>query len=149
MATKTNCSVVRRAVAEIWNRLDLELADSLFAPSYINQGGIIPDLVAGPEGVKFAVVLQHTAFPRLSLEERSLTAEGNLVELQWVARHDPVRGGSAPRISVLVAWGTTLILCADGQIAKSWTTWDCGARAAKTSRKMPRRLSANPRRLAG
>jgi len=43
-----NAELVRRAVEEIWNQGDLTLADVLFAPSYVNHGGLIPDLVCGP-----------------------------------------------------------------------------------------------------
>ena len=85
MSTAKNLTLVRRTVAEIWNGLDLDLADHLFDPSYINHGGIIPDIVTGPESMKFGVVLQHTAFPRLQIRARSLVAEDDVVELKWVA----------------------------------------------------------------
>ena len=125
MSTETNRILVRRAVTDIWNGLDLELADGLFDSSYINHGGIIPDLLAGPEGVKFAVVLQHTAFPCLHIQERAMVAEENVVELKWVASRGRQPSGDAAGAPRYVAHGTTLIRCADGRIAESWTTWDC------------------------
>ncbi len=127
MSTETNLALVRRVVADIWNGLDLDLADRLFDPFYINHGGIIPDLMTGPDSMKFAVVLQHTAFPRLQVEERGIAVEGNIVELKWVARRRSEPGRTARRPPVRVAHGTTLIRCADDQIAESWTTWDCPA----------------------
>lgn len=125
MSTAKNLTLVRRTVAEIWNGLDLDLADHLFDPSYINHGGIIPDIVTGPESMKFGVVLQHTAFPRLQIRARSLVAEDDVVELKWVATAGYVQGRRAGRPPVRIARGTTLIRCTHGRIAESWTTWDC------------------------
>ena len=36
-----NQMLVRRAIDAIWNRGDLDVADALFAPDYINHGGLI------------------------------------------------------------------------------------------------------------
>ena len=146
MSTERNLALVRRALGEVWNGRDLELADRLFDPSYVNHGGIIPDLVTGPESMKFAVVLQHTAFPRLEVRERGVVAEGNVVELKWVARRVPVPHGNADPAAVFLARGTTLIRCADGQIAESWTAWDCPEQGDVDSAQWP--LSV-PDRLAG
>src|SRR5688572_2394875 len=63
MAGELNGAVVRRAIDEIWNQGVLETADALFAPAYINHGGLIPDLVRGPEAIKVGVALYRTAFP--------------------------------------------------------------------------------------
>jgi len=72
MAEQRHAALVRRAVEEIWNRGDLALADALFAPSYVNHGGLIPDLVHGPEAIKISVALYRTAFPDLHISVASL-----------------------------------------------------------------------------
>jgi len=125
MSTEKNVTLVRRAVNDVWNGLDLDLADTLFGATYINHGGLIPDLVTGPESIKFTVVLQHTAFPHLHIWERAMVAEENLVELQWVAGRRPRSHGGSDSATRWVAQGTTLILCADDRIAESWTAWHC------------------------
>lgn len=149
MSIATNRTLVRQALAEVWNGLNLELADRLFDPSYINHGGIIPDLITGPESIKFAVVLQHAAFPRLQIRERALADEENVVELKWVAR-----GGQRPQDRAagarhFLARGTTLIRCADGQIAESWTTWDCPVQESADAAHRRRRPAVPRFRLAG
>ena len=149
MSTETNLALVRRAVDEIWNGLDLDLADDLVDPFYINHGGIIPDLVTGPESMKFAVVLQHTAFPHLEVREQAAVAEGNIVELKWIASHFRGACGNVDAVPVFVARGTTLIRCAGNQIAESWTTWDCPAHRDGTGVDSSLRLSVWPYRLAG
>lgn len=149
MSTEKSVALVRRAVTEIWNGLDLNLADRLFDASYVNHGGIIPDLMIGPESMKFAVVLQHTAFPRLEVRERAMAAEGNVVELKWAAGRFQESRGDVDRAPVVVARGTTLIRCADDQIAESWTTWDCPVQRDVTGSVASSRLSPGAYRLAG
>ena len=149
MSTETNRALVRRAVVEVWNGLDLELADRLYDPSYINHGGIIPDLVTGPESIKVAVVLQHTAFPSLQVRERAMAAEENVVELTWVARQGREPRDHASHGPRYLAHGTTLIRCAGGRIAESWTTWDCPVLGDVAAATPPRRSARPPVRLAG
>ena len=43
-SAKHNVAVVRRAVEEVWNQRDLDVADALFTHDYVNHGGLIPDL---------------------------------------------------------------------------------------------------------
>ncbi len=45
MTAEHNMGLVRRVVEDVWNRGDLALADVLFAPTYVNHGSLIPDLV--------------------------------------------------------------------------------------------------------
>jgi hypothetical protein len=63
MAGAHNAASVRRAVEEIGNRDQLDLADVLFAADYINHAGLIPDFVRGPEAITNSVALYRTVFP--------------------------------------------------------------------------------------
>ncbi|GAC1400769.1 MAG: hypothetical protein NVSMB65_18440 [Chloroflexota bacterium] len=122
-----NMTQVRRAVEEVWNAGDLALADVLFAPTYVNHGGLIPDLVRGPEAIKMAVTLYRAAFPGLHITVESFTAEQQLVEVRWAARRTrPAPGGpAAARQEVLT--GTMRSRHAGGQIEESWMHWDNSA----------------------
>ena len=126
MAAEHNGALVRRAVEAIWNRGELDAADVLFAPRYVNHGGLIPDLVRGPEAIKVAVALYRAAFPGLHVSVRSLRVEGDTVVLRWVARGGPavaprggLPGGPGRRLT-----GVTRSHLVDGQIAESWTRWN-------------------------
>jgi len=44
MNSESNEARVRRAIEAIWNRGDLDVADELFAPDYVNHDGVISDL---------------------------------------------------------------------------------------------------------
>lgn len=52
-----------RAIEAIYNGGTLDVADTHFAPDYVNPGGLIPDIVRGPEALKIAVALYRAAFP--------------------------------------------------------------------------------------
>src|ERR1700731_5311937 len=81
-----NAALVQRVIDEIWNGGNLDLADELFAPTYVNHGGLIPDLVQGPEGIKFSVAFYHAAFPSLHVEVNDLEVDKDAVILSWTAR---------------------------------------------------------------
>src|ERR1700730_10246869 len=81
--------LVHLIIEEIWNRGELELADVVFTDDYVNHGGLIPDLVRGPEAIKLSVVLYRSAFPTFQIAVDELTAEGEAIVLRWVAHSGP------------------------------------------------------------
>lgn len=125
MAEEHNAALVRRVVEEIWNAGNLDLADGLFAPGYVNHAGVIPDLVSGPEAIKFSVALYRTAFPKLHITVDELVAEEDAVELRWTACNAALPERSGPRTGQPESvTGTTLSRLADGQVMESWTSLD-------------------------
>ncbi len=136
MAEEHHAALVRQAVEEIWNQGDLALADALFAPTYVNHGGLIPDLVHGPEAIKVSVALYRTAFPDLHISVASLVMEDALVALQWVASRTPPaeRAGGVPVGQPGTLTGTTLSRFSGGQVAESWTRWDSAEALGRLSR---------------
>jgi hypothetical protein len=128
MVAERNSRLVRQAIDEIWNGGDLDLADRVFAPDYVNHGGLIPDLVRGPEAIKVSVALYRTAFPEFRVTVLDLLAEGQGVALRWVAQRTPrqagVNGGQAQGPDALL--GMTFGRLCGGQIVESWTCWERG-----------------------
>ena len=125
-AAAADGALVRQAIEEIWNGGDLDLADTLFAPTYINHGGLIPDLVRGPEAIKVSVALYRAAFPEFRVTVLDLLAQGQTVAVRWEAHSPPSRapgggqGDGAPgRLS-----GMTFGRVVRGRILESWTTWE-------------------------
>jgi predicted SnoaL-like aldol condensation-catalyzing enzyme len=115
-----NTQLVRRIMTEIWNGGDLDLADHVFAPGYVNHGGLIPDLVRGPEAIKVSVALYRTAFPEVRVAVVDLLAQGPMVALRWAARGTPPEGSGTLR-------GMTFVRVTGGRIQESWTCWEAGA----------------------
>ena len=125
-AAAADGALVRQAIEEIWNGGDLDLADQMFAPTYINHGGLIPDLVRGPEAIKVSVALFRAAFPEFRVTVLDLLSEGQTVAVRWEAHSQPSRapgggqGDGAPgRIS-----GMTFGRVVRGRILESWTIWE-------------------------
>jgi hypothetical protein len=121
-----DAALVQRVIDELWNAGDLDLADELFDATYINHGGLIPDLVRGPEGVKFSVALYRRAFPELQISAENLRTSGVMITLRWTARDRSRRGpGASTKVDQAGGLtGTTRISVAGDQIVESWTSWN-------------------------
>jgi hypothetical protein len=117
MPTSELVNVIQLIIEEIWNQGALDLTDLLFAPDYVNHGGLIPDLVRGPEAIKFSVALYRLAFPALQIAIDDLAVEGEIATLRWTARNGPA--GAERGLN-----GVTYSRFAGRQIAESWTFWD-------------------------
>jgi len=126
MSASANEKTVRRSIAAIWNRGDLDVADGLFAPDYINHGGLITNFVRGPEAVKISAAWFRLAFPDLRITIDELSTHHDIVVVCWTARtqsaDDPLRHPFAANQGPLS--GITRSRLAGGKIVESWTDWD-------------------------
>ncbi len=120
MADEHNAALVRRAVEEIWNQGELDMADVLFAADYVNHAGLIPDFLCGPEAIKISVAFYRIAFPDLQITVDELTAKRDAVLLRWTAR----RAAQASSAVQGTLTGMIVCHCAGGKIIESWTAWD-------------------------
>src|SRR5579884_1950428 len=119
-----NAAIVRSAVETVWNKGQLDVADSLFTATYVNHGGLIPDLVRGPEAIKLSVAFFRAAFPNLAIQLDSVSADRDTVEIEWVAHtadHTSVDHRSKPSWELT---GSTIAAFSDGKISETWTRWD-------------------------
>jgi hypothetical protein len=118
VTSSANEAVVRRAIDAIWNHGDLDVADELFAPDYVNHDGVISDLVFGPEAVKISAALHRLAFPHLRVVVGELRANEDIVVLGWIATSGPdIESNQSLQ-------GITRSRLRDGKIVESWTEWD-------------------------
>lgn len=118
--------MIRRAVKDIWNDGLLDSADVLFAADYVNHGGLITDLVRGPEAIKISVILLRRAFPALHIVLDDLSTSGEISTVHWTARSagPATRRANAARAQPDTVTGAMRIRCRHGQIVESWTEWD-------------------------
>jgi hypothetical protein len=130
-------ALVRRVIDEIWNAGNVDLADELFAPTYVNHGGLIPDLVRGPEGIKFSVAFYRAAFPGLHVAVDDLAVDRDAVTLSWTARGQTSVDATSGTLT-----GVTRSLVVGGQILESWTNWDAGLALARLGVVQPEQQSA-------
>ena len=119
---------IHRVLDEIWGHGDFDLADHLFTADYVNHGGLIPDLIHGPESIKVAVVLARHAFPGLRISVEVLLVDEQLTTVRWQANQPGVRlplGRTNHSGPTSMAGLLTVRLLGD-RIAESWTLWDGG-----------------------
>jgi hypothetical protein len=122
--------VVDIVIEEIWNRGDLDVADALFTDDYVNHGGLIPELIRGPEAIKLSVALYRSAFPTFLVVVDELTTAEDAIVLRWVAhRRPPLMDRPASKLGRLK--GITRCRLQSGKIAESWTAWDSRAAFAR------------------
>jgi predicted SnoaL-like aldol condensation-catalyzing enzyme len=79
MSTEENKALARRVLEEMFNKGNLDLADEVFAPDYVDHDPAMPEDIRGPEGFKEYVSMFRTAFPDLHLEIEDQVAEGDKV----------------------------------------------------------------------
>jgi len=120
--TSDRGALVRRVIEEIWNQAQLDVADALFTSKYVNHGGLITDLVLGPEAIKVSVAIFRTAFPCLYIVADDLTEEGAAVVVYWSAYRRPPPNGRLKKTGRLR--GVTRCRIERDRIAESWTVWD-------------------------
>ncbi|MBA3945939.1 MAG: ester cyclase [Herpetosiphonaceae bacterium] len=123
-------ALVRRAITQIWNGQELDVADEVFAADYVNHNGLIIDRVRGPDAIKVSVALYRLAFPHLHITVQELHADDDQVWLRWTAAspstappHEGVLCEPPVRSERSFA-GSIRLRLAGGQIVESWTDWD-------------------------
>ena len=123
-------ALVRRVVDAIWNGRDLDAADELFAPEYVNHDGVIPDLVRGPEAIKISVAFYRLAYPNLHVRVDELDARAETVVFRWTALSAPPGTVATDALvaSLILMAGITRVRVANGMIVESWTEWDWWSR---------------------
>jgi ketosteroid isomerase-like protein len=98
VATEADKQLLRRALDEIYAKGDLDLADELVHPDFVDHEPAHPHQPTGPESVKQTVRHLHDSFGGLRFEVEDEIAEGDkVVQLVTMSgRHTGPLMGSAP-----------------------------------------------------
>jgi hypothetical protein len=124
MSASANEALVRSVIDEIWNKGDLDAADALFGPDYVNHDCQIADLLVGPETVKLTVAFYRLAVPDLHVSVQFLSASRDTVVVCWSASRGPPGLGDAVTTYRHLLTGITSSRLAGGRIVETWTEWD-------------------------
>ncbi len=120
---------IQRANEELLNKGNLELAQELFAPIYVNHGAE-GDIEGGPDAIKAFVTSIRTAFPDLKVEVEILATEGDRVA--WLRTHRGTHQGEylgVPASGRLIKWRTMIVTrYEEGKIAEEWGVSDLAER---------------------
>ena len=125
-ASEDNKRLVRRALEEIYAKGDLELADELIHPDFVDHEPAHPEHPIGPESVKRTVRSLHSAFGELRFEvEDELAEDDKLVQLVTMSgRHTGPLMGREPSGKEFTVRHMYLWRIADGRIAEHWGSRD-------------------------
>ncbi len=117
--SEKNKAIVRRIVQEIWNGGNLDLADKLISPDYVdNVAG--SGTSVGPDGFKDAVNGVRDAFPDFTLTINDMISEGDKVALVWtfIGTHKGELMGIAPTEKLIEFDGIYLYRFKDGKLVE-------------------------------
>jgi predicted ester cyclase len=121
-----NKRLIRRALEEIYTKGDLELADELVHPGYVDHEPAHPDLPTGPESVKQIVRSLHDTFGELRFDVEDEIAEGDKVvqRATMSGRHIGPLMGHEPTHRRFAVRHVYIWRIADGKIAEHWGSRD-------------------------
>jgi predicted ester cyclase len=126
MTPEHNKHLVRRALEQIYAQGDLELADELVHPDFVDREPAHPDQPSGPESVKQTVRHLRGMFGELRFEVEDEIAEGDKV-VQLVTmrgRHTGPLMGQEPTGKDFAVRHIYIWRIADGKIAEHWGSRD-------------------------
>ena len=125
--SEENKAIARRALAEVWSgQGDLDAADELYAPNYVDHDPASPEDIRGPEGAKELASMYRNAFPdyRFSVEDQ--VTEGDMMVTRWIGSgtHQGEIMGIAPTGNRVTYAGTSVERIVDGKIEETWDNYD-------------------------
>src|ERR671921_1770592 len=126
MSAEENKVVLRRLIEEVYNRGNLDMADELLAPDYVDHTWP-PGKYAGREGLKRSVAKQRAAYSDLHINIEEQIAEGEKV-VSWVissGTHDRERFlGLAPTGERMTMKHIFISRVVEGKIVEVWGVGD-------------------------
>jgi predicted ester cyclase len=126
VASDDDKRLLRRALEEIYSNGNLELADELVHPEFVNHEPAHPDMPAGPESVKQTVRGLHDTFGELRFEVHDEITEGDKVvqRVTMSGRHIGPLMGNEPTGKAFSMRQVHIWRIADGKIAEHWGSRD-------------------------
>jgi predicted ester cyclase len=101
MSAEENKALARRVLEEMFNKGNLDVADELLTPDYVDHDPAMPEDIHGPEGFKEYVGAYLSAFPGMHVEIEDQIAEGDKVVTRWTGTgtRDGELAGIPPPVS--------------------------------------------------
>ena len=126
MSAEVNKALARRVLEEMFNKGNLDVADELLAPDYVDHDPAMPEDIHGPEGFKQYVSGYRSAFSDLHLEIEDQIAEGDKVVTRWTGTgtHDGELSGIVPTGKQLTLPGMEIVRISGGKLVEGWEGYD-------------------------
>jgi steroid delta-isomerase-like uncharacterized protein len=126
MSVEENKALARRVLDEMFNKGNLDVADELLAPDYVDHDPAMAEDIHGPEGFKEYVGAYRSAFSDLHLEIEDQIAEGDKVVTRWTGTgtHDGELAGIPPTGNRVTLPGMEIVRISDGKLVEGWEGYD-------------------------
>ena len=126
MSTEENKALAQRVLEEMFNKGNLDAADELLAPDYVDHDPAMPEDIHGPEGFKEYVDAYRSAFSDLHVEIEDQIAEGDKVVTRWTGTgtHDGELAGIPPTGNRVRFPGMEIVRISEGKLVEGWEGYD-------------------------
>jgi predicted ester cyclase len=104
MSLGKNKAIVRALFERVVNEQDLDLADQIVAPEYIDRSARPGSVAEGPASLKDFVARQRAAFPDARVVVEDIMGEGDQVAARIFMTGTPANGGNGVRLRGSVWW---------------------------------------------
>jgi steroid delta-isomerase-like uncharacterized protein len=126
VSAEENKALSRRVMTELFNEGNLDVADELLAPDYVDHDPASPQEMRGPEGFKRFVATMRSAFPDTHVRIEDEVAEGDLVATRWTATgtQEGEMEGIPPTGNRAEVSGIMIDRFSGGKLAETWDNYD-------------------------
>ena len=126
MSAEQNKALARRVLEEMFNKGNLDVADELLAPDYVDHDPAMPEDIHGPEGFKQYVGAYRSAFSDLHVQIEDQIAEGDKVVTRWTGTgtHDGELAGIAPTGKRVTLPGMEIVRISGDKLVEGWEGYD-------------------------
>jgi steroid delta-isomerase-like uncharacterized protein len=124
--SEENKALIQRFVEEAFNKGNLDVADEVYASTFISHDTTAPEGQGSPEGVKQFVSTYLSAFPDGHTTVEDSIAEGDKVAYRWTFRgtHQGELMGISPTGEQVEITGITINRLSGGKIEEQWNLFD-------------------------
>ena len=143
-------TIVRRLIEEGFNHGDLDVADELISPDFVEHQNFGPDHAPGPEGVKAVIASLRRAFSdfHLAIDDVALGEDTVWLRMTGTGTNDGSFMGNAPTGRPMRTDVFDALRVEDGRIVEHWGVPDrLGTLFQLGLAKAPGRHRAEPRAL--
>lgn len=126
MSIEERKAFVRREIDELWNKGNLDEAETYFTSDFVGHEPANPEGIEGPEGFKQRVVAVRSAFPDYHIRIVDQVAEGNRVVTRYVTTgtHEGELASIPPTGKWVEAAGVGVDYFSGDKISESWEYYD-------------------------
>ena len=126
MSIEDHKALIRRFYEEVWNKGNLDAADTIFADDYVRHDLRPGNPLPGPAGQKKIAADFRAAFPDLHMTIDVIVAEGAMIAARWTTEGTNTgQWGNIPPTGKRAKFsGVNIFRIANGKVVEIWNHRD-------------------------